>query len=292
MRFSFQLAEASSDRSRCARAKGGRQVNTLLQEQELTKLKPWNTNCPLVYGPIWSRRFQLSLGINLLSSGHKLCNFDCLYCQCGWTDWQTMMDPLKTWAIPTLSQIKAEVRAQFQKLSQWKISPDWIMFSGNGEPAIHPSFPQAVALVEKYRERYLRESRLGILTNGSNLNKAPVFEAVSRMQAKVIKLDAGLEWLNRPLGGFDLEALIPVWAELSNLTIQSFFCEGKIDNTGESDVALWIERIERVRPRRVQIYTLDRVPAAQGMTKASLNRMTQISRRLVEQTGIEVSLFE
>ena len=38
----------------------------------------------IVFGPIASRRLGSSLGINLVPSKGKLCNFDCIYCECGW----------------------------------------------------------------------------------------------------------------------------------------------------------------------------------------------------------------
>ncbi len=37
-----------------------------------------------VFGPIFSRRLGQSLGINLLPTKGKICNFDCIYCECGW----------------------------------------------------------------------------------------------------------------------------------------------------------------------------------------------------------------
>ena len=35
-----------------------------------------------VFGPIRSRRLGNSLGINLLPVNGKICNFDCIYCEC------------------------------------------------------------------------------------------------------------------------------------------------------------------------------------------------------------------
>jgi wyosine [tRNA(Phe)-imidazoG37] synthetase (radical SAM superfamily) len=263
-----------------------------VQSQEVANLKCWELVGQTVYGPIWSRRFKLSLGINLLPNDRKVCNFDCLYCQCGWTDRAAMLNRFQPGWLPTLDEIEAEVTTRFKHLYEEAILPDWIIFSGNGEPTLHPDFPQAVAIVEKYRHAWLPDSRLGILTNGTGLSDPQVFQSICRMQSRVIKLDAGLERVNRPFFSFDLDSLIPIWARVPNLTIQSFFCEGRFDNTGEKDVALWIEQIRRVNPRRVQIYSLDREPAAPEMEKASLNRMTQIARRVVEKTGVAVSVFE
>ena len=40
----------------------------------------------MIFGPVKSRRLGRSLGVNLLPVDGKLCNFDCIYCECGWTD--------------------------------------------------------------------------------------------------------------------------------------------------------------------------------------------------------------
>ena len=39
----------------------------------------------IAFGPIHSRRLGQSLGINLMPVDEKICTFNCLYCECGWT---------------------------------------------------------------------------------------------------------------------------------------------------------------------------------------------------------------
>ena len=43
----------------------------------------------IVYGPLESRRFGRSLGVNLAPPGRKTCNYNCAYCQYGWTQFPT-----------------------------------------------------------------------------------------------------------------------------------------------------------------------------------------------------------
>ena len=50
--------------------------------QPLLTRRPIDLAPSLVYGPIASRRFGRSLGINLVPEGLRLCQFDCVYCQC------------------------------------------------------------------------------------------------------------------------------------------------------------------------------------------------------------------
>ena len=90
----------------------------------------------IIFGPVKSRRLGVSLGINLLPAKRKICNFNCIYCECGWTT-----DVEK--AMSHLPGRKEVYEALDQKLSEMKTrdeSPDVITYAGNGEPTLHPDF--------------------------------------------------------------------------------------------------------------------------------------------------------
>jgi hypothetical protein len=98
--------------------------------------------------------------------------------------------------------------------------------------------------------------------------------------------------MNRPREGDQLNVLLSVWAEIPNLTLQSFFSEGRFDNTCSEWLDPWIEQMKSVKPRRVQLYTLDRSPAVGEMQKASLSTLSRIGRRLASEVDTEVHVFE
>ena len=114
----------------------------------------------IITGPIRSRRLGVSLGVNLLPVTEKLCNYDCVYCECGWdTRWEA--DPAE---LPTLQEIEEALRTALQKLKAEGTRPDSITFSGNGEPTIHPQFPQIAPMTaacarESYPENPLPAPR-------------------------------------------------------------------------------------------------------------------------------------
>ena len=247
-------------------------------------ISPW----PLLYGPQQSRRLGFSLGVNLLPAEEKTCNFDCLYCECGWTPW---MKTPRTW-FPTPELLEETLNESFPVLARRHPSLDTITFSGNGEPTLYPEFPAAVDLVRAFGRKYLPWARIAILTNGTTLGDRAIFNAVRQIDIKCVKLDAGRTWMNRPREDDQLERLLSVWAEIPNLTLQSFFSEGHFDNTSREWLDPWIEQAKSVKPRRVQLYTLDRTPAAGVMQKASLSTLSRIGRRLASEVETEVQVFE
>jgi len=188
--------------------------------------------------------------------------------------------------------LKETLNESFPILARRHPSLDTITFSGNGEPTLYPEFPAAVDLVRELGRKYLPWARLAILTNGTMLGEKRLFNAIRQIDIKCVKLDAGRKWMNRPREEDQLTALLPVWAKIPNLTLQSFFSEGRFDNTCGEWLDPWIEQVKTVKPRRVQLYTVDRSPAVGTMQKASLSTLTRIGRRLASEIDTEVQVFE
>ncbi len=89
-----------------------------------------------IFGPVRSRRLGNSLGINLLPNTHKICTFDCIYCECGWSpDESDYFGKL-----PTRNEVAEQLEVKLLNLKANKNFPDSITFAGNGEPTIHPEF--------------------------------------------------------------------------------------------------------------------------------------------------------
>src|SRR5262245_9272439 len=246
------------------------------------------TDLPILYGPVESRRLGLSLGVNLLPAGEKTCNFDCLYCELGWTPW---IEVRATW-FPTLEILEKALSRELPAIAKRYPSLDVITLSGNGEPTMFPAFDEAVRMLAEFRERYCPCARLAILTNGSKLEDEKILEAVRRIELKCIKFDAGGTWMNRSRQTMSLARLLPIWAQIPDLTIQSFFSEGRFDNTLEEWVNPWLQQVKAIQPRRVQIYSLDRKPSVGVIAKASLDRMSRIGRRVASEVCTDVQVFD
>jgi hypothetical protein len=260
-------------------------------ENKNDHIRIWDMNCPVVYGPVPSRRLGFSLGINVLPEDKKHCNFDCLYCQCGWTSRASLDLPTKSVGFPSLREIERAVRESFESLRHQAIIPDTIIFSGNGEPTLYPEFGEAVEIVRTARDSFLPESLLGILTNGTLLGDESIFKAVVNLDLRCLKLDAGNLWMDRPCGSYCLDDLIPIWRKVPELIVQSFFCEGQFDNSTPEWVDLWLDQLEEIKPFRLHLYTLDRKAPTPNLRKATAGKLQKIADLVQARIGIVPQVF-
>jgi wyosine [tRNA(Phe)-imidazoG37] synthetase (radical SAM superfamily) len=113
----------------------------------------------IVFGPVKSRRLGVSLGINLLPTGKKICNFDCIYCECGWTrDVEIAVSRL-----PSREEVYSALDLKLSEMKTKKHAPDVITYAGNGEPTLHPDFPGIIDDSIQLRDKYFPEARIAVL---------------------------------------------------------------------------------------------------------------------------------
>ena len=240
---------------------------------------------PLIFGPIKSRRLGNSLGINLLPEVGKICSFDCIYCECGWNP-----ENKKNSGIPTKEIFEQALEKRLQELKGTADEPDSITFSGNGEPTLHPDFAEIIDITIRLRDLYIPNAKISVLTNGTMLHKKEIFDAISKVDNNIIKIDGGtyetIKAINQPNVNFDLEKYINTLMEFKgDLVIQTCFLRGehngvKIDNTTEEELNLWYEFIKKIKPRSTMIYAIDRETPEKNLEKISLKELEQIAEPL------------
>lgn len=124
-----------------------------------------------IFGPVRSRRLGNSLGINLLPNTHKICTFDCIYCECGWSpDESDYFGKL-----PTRNEVAEQLEVKLLNLKANKNFPDSITFAGNGEPTIHPEFSGIIHDTIKLRDKFFPEADVTVLSNSSMIHKPEIF---------------------------------------------------------------------------------------------------------------------
>jgi wyosine [tRNA(Phe)-imidazoG37] synthetase (radical SAM superfamily) len=245
----------------------------------------------IIYGPVDSRRYGKSLGINLMPVKDKLCSFNCVYCHYGLTKRCTLNAGQYESELPSYDDVIKSVEGALQS----SMELDQITFSGNGEPTLHPQFPQLVDAVVELRDKYRPGVKVALLSNSTQLGDPDIFESLLGIDLPVMKLDAGnqviFRRINRPVMGTELEDIVEGLSSLNNAYIQTVFVDGQPSNTGDEELTDYIGRIDRIRPREVHLYSIDRPVAKTKIALVSPDRLERISSRILAETGISARAF-
>jgi wyosine [tRNA(Phe)-imidazoG37] synthetase (radical SAM superfamily) len=250
----------------------------------------------VVFGPVNSRRLGVSLGINLLPQESKFCTFNCIYCECGWTQEKVHSDR----GLPSRELVKEMLEEKLKSMKEAGAHPDAITFAGNGEPTIHPQFPEILEDAIELKDRYFPDAKVSVLSNASTLDKPAVFNALKKTANSILKLDAGTEemfrLINGPRSGITLHAIVAKLKEFrGELVIQTLFLRGildgrRIDNTAEPEISRWLEHISAIHPKYVMIYPIDRETPLQTLEKVPFEELVSIAGR-VEKAGIKAQVY-
>ena len=234
----------------------------------------------IIYGPVRSRRIGASLGINILPAASKYCGFNCVYCQYGWTDYDAMRRCAKD-GFPSRDDVAEAMRDALLGLPS---PPAFLTFSGNGEATLHPDFPSIVDAVIETRDRFSPRSKTAILSNSTRVTDPRVRGALSKLDLRIMKLDAGTEETfaryNQPLAGIQLGEIVEGLASLGAVTIQSLFTAGSAGNFAEAEIDAWVKRLQAIQPIAVQIYSLDRGYPAEDIQPLNRDDLEKIHARL------------
>jgi wyosine [tRNA(Phe)-imidazoG37] synthetase (radical SAM superfamily) len=245
-----------------------------------------------IYGPVGSRRLGSSLGINLMPWRYKLCTFNCLYCHFGWTKAHTREVEPHLADLPTVKQVR-EALEEWLKENQAPIR--YLTFSGNGEPCLHPQFENMVDMALETRDKLAPQAKVAILSNSTCLDDEKVRSALKKIEVRIMKLDCGtkeaFERINRPCAGVELEGVVERLTELGDFVLQTVLVDGTSSNSGDEEVERWIEKLRQIGPREVQIYSIDRPSADEGLALVDKERLRRIARRAEEACGIPVKVF-
>lgn len=245
----------------------------------------------IIYGPVNSRRLGQSLGVNLLPTRYKACPFNCVYCQYGHTTPMGFLVETSGTDMPTPGEVLAALEEGLRNHPE----PDYITFSGNGEPTLHPRFPDILREVGAVRNRLAPGAKLALLTNGAFLSNPGVRDALSLLDVTFLKLDAGdertFQRYNRPHREIRFPELVSLFKTLDPIVIQTLFSGGKTGNTDEGALKAWMEKIGEIRPVECQIYSLDRPSEDRRLIKLTKSQLLDIKDKTEAKTAIPVRVF-
>jgi wyosine [tRNA(Phe)-imidazoG37] synthetase (radical SAM superfamily) len=251
----------------------------------------------IIFGPVKSRRLGVSLGINLLPLRSKMCSFNCIYCECGWTH----EDGSNTAKLYPADKIKRHLESKLKGLSEDKmLTIDSITYAGNGEPTLHPEFPQIIDDTIEVRDKYFPDAKISVLSNATRLKDERTRNALQKADRNILKLDAGddetMQVINQPKQKIKLDEIVSDLIKFDgNLTIQTLFVRGEkdgkiIDNTTEKQLDLWMGHIQRIKPSLVMIYPIDRGTPIAQLEKIPKNELEKIAER-VRSIGIKAEVY-
>ncbi|MBW8333599.1 MAG: radical SAM protein [Prolixibacteraceae bacterium] len=249
----------------------------------------------IIFGPVKSRRLGISLGVNLLPTDSKVCSFDCIYCECGWTPRKRE----KKAVLPPRALVKQRMEEKLRDMILNNEYPDVITFAGNGEPTLHPEFEGIIDDTIELRNQLTPKARIAVLSNATMLHKPGVVRALLKVEDNIQKLDSAFEETIRqidcPNSNFKLEEVVGHLKSFKGkVIIQTMFLKGNfrneiINNTTENEVVEWIKLVAEIKPSQVMIYTIDRDTPASGLEKVDLSTLETIAER-VRAIGFEVQV--
>jgi len=207
-----------------------------------------------IFGPVLSRRFGLSLGIDL-SPEKKSCNFDCLYCE---LEKAKPVDKIENQPDP--DDIVKEVHDYLSKNHY----PDVITTTANGEPTLYTRLNELIDKLNKIKG----SSKTLILSNGSTINNPTVREALKKFDIVKLSLDAAdqktFEKIDRPLKGIKIDDIIKGMISFRKEYKGSLVLEVlvvKHINDKKEVIEKIVEAAKKINPDRIDISTIDRPPA-------------------------------
>jgi wyosine [tRNA(Phe)-imidazoG37] synthetase (radical SAM superfamily) len=248
----------------------------------------------IIFGPVYSRRLGQSLGLNLLPPGLKICTFNCVYCECGWTQ-----NNRGSFFSPTDFETALE-----QKLAQMvtnQVAADALTFAGNGEPTLHPQFGEIMEITIKLRDRYMKGAHVAVLSNSTTLDRPGVFEALQKADMAIMKLDAGSEQMfriiNQPNISITLKEIVQQLKRFKgNLIVQTLLCKGTagkeiIDNSTPDELHLLGEKLQEIQPHTVMLYSIARGTPLESLSKTDeheLNGAASVLKKYIPQSDIQI----
>jgi len=208
----------------------------------------------IIFGPINSRRFGKSLGIDL-SPTKKQCNFDCLYCELSPT--KTVGEYDEVVSVEEVMDALNAVLIEHQDI-------DVLTITANGEPTLYPHLSELMDEINQIKGSI----KTLILSNSAKIAESSVQKALMKFDTVKLSLDCAtphcLKRVDRSHEGITIESIkegmLEFRAKFSNpLIIEILMVKGINDSAKEIEALN--EYLVQLNPTRIDLGTIDRPPA-------------------------------
>ncbi|MCP3873888.1 MAG: radical SAM protein [Desulfobacteraceae bacterium] len=226
-----------------------------------------------IFGPVPSRRLGLSLGVDLVT--HKICSLDCIYCECGKTTRLTIEQK----EYVAVKEVKKELDHFFKHNND----PDYITFSGSGEPTLNNRLGEIIEYIKEKKPQI----KVAVLTNSTLFFDPSVRKALLKADLVIPSLDAVSKKvftkINRPAKALDIHQIttgIQTFAKdyTGKIWLEVFILPGI--NNSNSQLLLLKEAIEKINPEQIQLNTLDRPGTLSDIKPASKKELEKVIQTL------------
>ncbi len=244
----------------------------------------------VIFGPIKSRRLGWSLGINLLPTKGKICNFDCIYCECGWN-----ADGRDDTKLPSADEVRSALEAKLADILLEGTRVDSITFSGDGEPTLNPDFARIIDDTIALRDIYCPQAKVSVLTNATKLLSDTVFGALRKVDAPILKLDAPTDERARKINGalpsFKVDDVVKGMKRFEgDFILQTMFLKSDdFDSLEPQMLAKWMDIVREIRPRLIMAYTIARPTPQSGLSAYSAAQIREALKPL-EDEGFKIQI--
>lgn len=234
-----------------------------------------------VFGPILSRRLGTSLGVDLVMP--KTCPLDCIYCEARAT---TLLTMERKEYVP-IDEVLAELDETLAQIPP----PDYVTFSGAGEPTLN----SGIGRVVDHLVRHHPSCRICLLTNGLLLGDPQVQKEVGEVDLAIPSLDASSEEeyriINRPVAGETLEKLVAGLADFRRhfrrrMALEIFLVPGV--NDSDASLARFVRLVGSIAPDAVQLNSLDRPGVLETLRPAPPETLRRFADALAPVTEVEI----
>ena len=232
-----------------------------------------------LYGPVPSRRLGRSLGIDLVP--HKICTYDCIYCQIGNTTDKTLV---RKEYVPV-----REILEEVKRFLKEETSPiDHLSLSGSGEPTLHSQIRSVIEGIKA-----ITSIPVAVITNGSLLYEEGVRQDLLLADIVLPSLDAVSSEvfmrINRPRSGFSIEKVIEGLVEFrkvykGQIWLEILFC--KDVNDSKEELLRMKKTVDRIQPDRIHLNTVVRPPSEKWVAPLNQKEMGKIRAFFGERASI------
>jgi len=208
----------------------------------------------IVFGPINSRRFGKSLGIDL-SPNKKQCNYDCLYCELEPADTTSKYDD-----VLSVKEIMSAINEALMAYADI----DVLTITANGEPTLYPHLRELVDEINAVKG----DIKTLILSNSSTIGNSEIRNILLDIDTVKLSLDCAsqkcINRVDRLHNGIDIEDIKRGILEFGKKSKNPIIIEILVVD-GVNDKIKHMEELSnflmQLRPSRIDLGSIDRPPA-------------------------------